>query len=111
VFSSSSSIFLHTVLAFERYLAVCHPQLVYSTAKKPTQTRKNMAGHTNKNNSAADIAIRKKVEVIFEIPFQFLWSDLDVILGFCLYLACGVVLSGYQHSKMAGIGADNCKDG
>ena len=60
-----SSIFLHTVLAFERYLAVCHPQHVYSTArhhKKPASSRKMVGGHSSKNNNAADKAIRKKVK-------------------------------------------------
>ena len=50
------SIFLHVILAFERYLAVCHPQLVYSQ----TQQRRNKA-NTAHHHSQNTWAVRKKV--------------------------------------------------
>ena len=45
-----TSVFLHVVLAFERYLAVCHPQEAYTQAVRGP---KNMSAQTS-------MAIRKK---------------------------------------------------
>ena len=61
------SVFSHVVLAFERYLAVCHPQLVY------TQPRRSLApptnGHAksksrvhNRARSQANAQVTKKVK-------------------------------------------------
>ena len=51
-----SSVFLHVVLAFERYLAVCHPQLVYSN-QRGARNQKQISQQTKKD-------IRKKVKQI-----------------------------------------------
>ena len=48
------SIFSHVVLAFERYLAVCHPQLVYSQHARPSRAAKNMEMESNVNGGAAN---------------------------------------------------------
>ena len=54
------SIYLHIVMAFERYLAVCHPELVY--ASQPRHRRSNRSGN-NPSHSGQDIkVIRKKVK-------------------------------------------------
>lgn len=54
------SIYLHIVMAFERYLAVCHPELVY--ASQPRHRRSNRSGN-NPNHSGQDTkVIRKKVK-------------------------------------------------
>ena len=54
------SIYLHVVMAFERYLAVCHPELVY--ASQPRHRRSNRSGN-NPSHSGQDIkVIRKKVK-------------------------------------------------
>lgn len=56
------SIFTHVALAFERYLAVCHPELVY--ASNQAQRRKGGGGETGGRagaHSRAEAAVRKKV--------------------------------------------------
>jgi len=50
------SIYLHVVMAFERYLAVCHPELVYAN-----QRRGNRGGNNLVNVGQNAWVIRKKV--------------------------------------------------
>lgn len=60
-----SSVFLHVVLAFERYLAVCHPQKVYSNQRRSTASG-GAAGGGNMSqqlSKQAANAIKKKVTV------------------------------------------------
>jgi hypothetical protein len=67
------SILSHVVLAFERYLAVCHPQLVYSSTQAQRRAQRQQqqvdcSGHgttggggISKQTRAATAAVRKKV--------------------------------------------------
>ena len=64
------SIFSHVILAFERYLAVCHPQLVYSTAQAQRRLKRcahegggrgGGGGGEGGGSKAAAKAVRKKV--------------------------------------------------
>ena len=55
------SIFSHVVLAFERYLAVCHPQLVYSQPKPKPKSKTENGGDKQARSTAAESAVRKKV--------------------------------------------------
>ena len=78
------SIFLHVVLAFERYLAVCHPELVYSNQRRAVnhsqrQPRHSVNGRSNdrggdrfRNNhrrTTSNPIILKKVSVTLGAPF------------------------------------------
>ena len=51
-----ASIYLHVVMAFERYLAVCHPELVYANQRR-TGGRGNNVANLGQNAWV----IRKKV--------------------------------------------------
>ncbi len=55
-----SSVFLHVVLAFERYLAVCHPQKVYSQARRTGRGGANQSQQSHISGQTV-LAIRKKV--------------------------------------------------
>lgn len=71
------SIYSHVVLAFERYLAVCHPEMVYSTqTRTPHQRPQAGNGHASggrrrrRRRNPAYSVVRKKV-LIYIIPVVF----------------------------------------
>ena len=61
-----TSVFLHIVMAFERYLAVCHPQMVYAQPRRiPVNgmNRNGSARYANKCSGQYSTVILKKVRL------------------------------------------------
>lgn len=94
------SIYSHVVLAFERYLAVCHPEMVYSTqTRTPHQRPQAGNGHASggrrrrRRRNPAYSVVRKKVRTnrSFLFPSSFFIWPLNHILS---ALACNKYKEG-----------------